>query len=164
MNLLFDIGKKCTMVCVAVKGEPVIGVIHGAFNTEAYKFWAWVGKVKSPNLKYARNKSENIDNKLNVPTGEIKKVLREKVKIVDIIEVAGYKALEVVLDNVEAYLPTPSIKKCDICAENAIIKAVVGKKTTKFKKLIDYKDDSCHKNAKCLVVTVTNQDMFFRKF
>nr|XP_008191016.1 PREDICTED: putative inositol monophosphatase 3 isoform X4 [Tribolium castaneum] len=127
MNLLFDIGKKCTMVCVAVKGEPVIGVIHGAFNTEAYKFWAWVGKVKSPNLKYARNKSENIDNKLNVPTGEIKKVLREKVKIVDIIEVAGagYKALEVVLDNVEAYLPTPSIKKCDICAENAIIKAVV---------------------------------------
>ncbi|XP_064215933.1 putative inositol monophosphatase 3 [Tribolium castaneum] len=116
------------MVCVAVKGVLGIGVIHKPFNTEAHTFWAWVGKVKSSNLKYARSKSENKDNNLNVLTGEIKKVLREKIKIVDIIEAAGagYKALEVVLDNVEAYLHITSIMRWDICAGNAIIKAVEG--------------------------------------
>lgn len=40
------------MVCVAVRGEPVIGVIHKPFNTESQTYWAWVGKAKSQNLKY----------------------------------------------------------------------------------------------------------------
>lgn len=37
-----------TMVCVAVKGEPVIGIIHKPFLKETY--WAWVDNGKSSNL------------------------------------------------------------------------------------------------------------------
>ena len=37
-----------TMVCVAVKGNPVIGVIHKPFEKKTY--WAWVGHGVSEEL------------------------------------------------------------------------------------------------------------------
>jgi inositol monophosphatase 3 len=37
------------MVCVAVKGVPVIGVIHYPFG-EAKTYWAWVGTGTSTDL------------------------------------------------------------------------------------------------------------------
>nr|XP_015833236.1 PREDICTED: uncharacterized protein LOC107397487 isoform X2 [Tribolium castaneum] len=48
--------------------------------------------------------------------------MREKMKIVYIIEAAGagYKVLEVTLGNVDTYFHTIATKKWDICAENSI--------------------------------------------
>lgn len=37
------------MVCVAVKGEPLIGVIHFPFSDKTY--WTWAGTAVSDNLK-----------------------------------------------------------------------------------------------------------------
>jgi len=39
------------MVCVAVKGTPIIGVIHKPFAPDTPTFWAWEGKGSSANLK-----------------------------------------------------------------------------------------------------------------
>lgn len=39
------------MVCVAVKGVPVIGVIHQPFDQQATTAWAWNGVAVSPDLK-----------------------------------------------------------------------------------------------------------------
>lgn len=37
-----------TMVCIAVKGEPVLGVIHKPFEKKTY--WAWVGQGMAEEL------------------------------------------------------------------------------------------------------------------
>jgi len=36
-----------TMVCVAVKGKPVIGIIHKPFGEEPKTSWAWVDRKVS---------------------------------------------------------------------------------------------------------------------
>lgn len=37
-----------TMVCIAHKGEPIIGVIHKPFEKKTY--WAWVNNVMSEEI------------------------------------------------------------------------------------------------------------------
>ena len=37
-----------TMVCIAVKGEPVVGVIHKPFEKKTY--WAWVSQGMAEEL------------------------------------------------------------------------------------------------------------------
>lgn len=43
------------MICVAVKGDPVIGVVHFPFSKQTY--WAWIDNVKSENLKGVKSVS-----------------------------------------------------------------------------------------------------------
>lgn len=68
-----------TMVCVALKGTPIIGVIHNPFlkNTT----WAWVGK--SSNIKQIRLPSITNKRKVTVIVsmshpGEVKEVLHKQ--------------------------------------------------------------------------------------
>lgn len=50
-----------TMVCVSVKGRPVIGVIHNPFTHTTT--WAWEGKLLSENLaKVKREESGTVKN------------------------------------------------------------------------------------------------------
>lgn len=47
------------MVCVAVKGQPVIGVVHKPFSKVTS--WSWVGKKVSKDLQNLV-RSQNYDN------------------------------------------------------------------------------------------------------
>ena len=49
------------MVCVAVKGVPIIGVIHRPFSHPVETYWAVVGYGHSKNLDIPKEPSKNSD-------------------------------------------------------------------------------------------------------
>lgn len=72
-----------TMVCVAVKGKPIIGVIHNPFlkNTS----WAWVAHGRSSNMKKMHLPSLENEKKVTVVVsmshpGEVKEKLQKQFK------------------------------------------------------------------------------------
>lgn len=83
-----------TMVCVAHKGVPVIGVIHNPFlrNTT----WAWVGHLLSPDLQKIHLPALENEDKIRIIVsmshpGEVKQTLQKhfKDKELEIINAAG---------------------------------------------------------------------------
>nr|CAD7265749.1 unnamed protein product [Timema shepardi] len=57
-----------TMVCVAVKGKPIIGVVHKPFGVEPKTSWAWFAVAHTPNLKPINEASYK---SLEVATGNV---------------------------------------------------------------------------------------------
>ncbi|KAJ8915849.1 hypothetical protein NQ315_004662 [Exocentrus adspersus] len=131
------------MVCVAVKGRPIVGVIHRPFSNSTS--WAWVNKAKSRDLHdQASRNGETL--KIIVSRshrGAIEEILhknfKKKYQLI-IAAGAGYKALELAKGHVDAYLHITAIKKWDICAGNAVINSLGGTMTTKDNEEIDYSD------------------------
>lgn len=157
-----------TMVCVAVKGKPVIGVIHKPYSGKTS--WAWVNKVHSDDLRIPTDPGVS-NPKITISmshAGEVESVLKKALGDSVIIVPAagaGYKSLEVAAGNVTAYYHTTSIKKWDICAGNAILNALDGKMTTSFNDEIDYSNTGTGKvvNDKGLLGTIHNHDWYIAK-
>ncbi|CAG9763316.1 unnamed protein product [Ceutorhynchus assimilis] len=157
-----------TMVCVAVKGEPLIGVIYKPFSETT--FWAVVGYGHSNNLKPKANNAKSDKTKIIVSRshrGAIEKVLEENFKHTPyemvIAAGAGYKALEVAEGSVDAYLHITAIKKWDICAGNAILKALGGKMTDKNGNSLTYFNETNVLNEHGLIATLNNHEQFVNK-
>lgn len=123
-----------TMVCIAVKEKPVIGVIYKPFETSQHNlYWGWINHGTSRNLKnLTKTKKDNEKPVLIVSrshAGQVKNTSRiafgNNVEIISAAG-AGYKFLEVAVGNVTAYIHTTDIKKWDICAGTAILGALKG--------------------------------------
>ncbi|XP_076463057.1 inositol monophosphatase 3-like [Babylonia areolata] len=149
-----------TMVCVVVNGEPTIGVIHRPFTDETV--WAWVDYGHSPNLKKAPERNEgDLEHQQIIVSrshqGHVKdvakKALGEKTEVVP-AGGAGYKTLELIKGNVDAYVHVTLIKKWDICAGHAILKAVEGRMTTLEGNYITYYPSDSPKNEDGLLATL----------
>ncbi|XP_017777822.1 PREDICTED: putative inositol monophosphatase 3 [Nicrophorus vespilloides] len=143
-----------TMVCVAVNGRPIMGIIYKPFSNES--FWSWVGNGQSNSIKSILIPAdeeadgeiqEEDDTELKVivsksHSGKIKENLQKNMKRISITEAAGsgFKVLEVVAGKADVYVHNTAIKKWDICAGDAILESLDGKLTTSDNFLIDYSD------------------------
>nr|XP_033790410.1 Golgi-resident adenosine 3',5'-bisphosphate 3'-phosphatase [Geotrypetes seraphini] len=125
-----------TMVCVAVDGKPVIGVIHKPFS--AYTAWGMVNGGSNVKARNSYSKTPKIIVSRS-HAGKVKEVaLKTFGNETEIIPAggAGYKVLsllEEMVDNKEqadVYIHTSYIKKWDICAGNALLRSLGGHMTT----------------------------------
>ncbi|KAI5637512.1 inositol monophosphatase family domain-containing protein [Phthorimaea operculella] len=157
-----------TMVCVAVKGVPVIGVIHYPFTPDTY--WGWLAKRPSSNFATVRHKPENKEAPKVVVSrshpGKVQEIAKEAFgpdTTVIPAAGAGYKVMGVANGTYDVYLHATAIKKWDLCAGDAIIKTVGGKMTTASGELIDYKADSPVKVTGGIIVSRFDHDYYLSK-
>ena len=148
-----------TMVCIAVGGKPVAGVIHRPFLHETV--WAWVGHGTSDHLSVPPFR----ESALNAPriivsrshAGEVNATARSafgpQSKVIP-AGGAGYKVLQLFEDKADAYVHVTLIKKWDICAGDAILRTLGGKMTTLDGKEITYGDESKPANEKGLLASI----------
>lgn len=158
-----------TMVCVAIKGVPTIGVIHNPFTKKTV--WAWTNKAVSEPLSYIK-RDEDVKHPVIVVSrshsGDVKNLAKEVFgENLHIIPAggAGYKVLQVLHNNATAYLHSTAIKKWDICAGNAILAAIGGKMTTQKNQDISYSDKDSFLNENGLLATAVESihEMYIKK-
>lgn len=134
------------MVCVAVRGEPTIGVIHNPFTGDTH--WAWHRPqplsdalrrlAAPPTLAQRPNRTAIVSRSHH---GTVDRLLAELQPadnsstgaapplIVEHAGGAGYKVLRVAAGAAHAYVHTTRIKKWDLCAGAAILRALGGRMT-----------------------------------
>ncbi|XP_075069648.1 Golgi-resident adenosine 3',5'-bisphosphate 3'-phosphatase [Mixophyes fleayi] len=125
-----------TMVCVAVDGKPIIGVIHKPFT--GYTAWAMV--EEGSNTKRRDSYNEEFPNIIvsRSHSGKVKEVTLQsfgnQTKIIS-AGGSGYKVLSLLdvtgneQETADVYVHITYIKKWDICAGNAILNALGGHMT-----------------------------------
>ncbi|XP_053571032.1 Golgi-resident adenosine 3',5'-bisphosphate 3'-phosphatase [Bombina bombina] len=126
-----------TMVCVAVNGKPIIGVIHKPFI--GYTAWAMVDGGSNIKQRSTYNEKTPTIIVSRSHSGEVKEVaLQTFGNKTEIISAggSGYKVLSLLdvaeeeQDAADVYIHVTFIKKWDICAGNAILNALGGHMTT----------------------------------
>jgi len=163
-----------TMVCIAVKGKPTIGVIHKPF--EGLTAWGWAGEdvVSKVVLDDVAKNTGNVHSDLSSSriivsrshSGTVNETAQKTLGsgiTVTPAGGAGYKSWEVIKGNQDAYIHTTLIKKWDICAPAAILTALHGKLTTLDGQAIDYGKADEPKNKDGLLATMYNHDKYLEK-
>ncbi|CAB3222071.1 unnamed protein product [Arctia plantaginis] len=157
-----------TMVCVAIRGVPIIGVIHYPFSSRTY--WGWFTKRYSINMPIVEHKEENKEHPTVIVSrshaGKVINLAKEafgEKTTVESAAGAGYKVMAVVNGTADVYLHATAIKKWDICAGDAIIKSVGGKMTTSNGDLINYSSDSEVKVTDGILVTRYDHEYYLSK-
>ncbi|XP_063828345.1 putative inositol monophosphatase 3 [Ostrinia nubilalis] len=157
-----------TMVCVAIRGVPIIGVIHYPFPPQTY--WGWFTKKTSSNIANVPPQEENKDHPRVVVSrshpGKVAEIAKEAFgdkTTVTSAAGAGFKVMGVVNGTYDVYLHATAIKKWDLCAGDAIIKTVNGKMTTAKGDFIDYSSDKNVKVTDGILVSRYDHDFYLQK-
>ncbi|KAK0167973.1 hypothetical protein PV327_001819 [Microctonus hyperodae] len=159
-----------TMVCIAVKGMPSIGVIHKPFESKQ-TYWAWTNHGSSSNLHTLSATEINKDPVLIVSRSHAGRVYNSsKIALGDDVRIisaagAGYKSLEVANRNVTAYIHMTMIKKWDICSGAAIITALGGMVTSlDGEPLMDFDSKSSVNLNHGILATMMDHRWYLNKF
>lgn len=163
-----------TMVCVAVKGKAVIGVIHKPFEDKTA--WGWAGPdyiskdvqedlPKDPLAHKDMSKAKIIVSRSHA--GKVHDVAAtafgDGVKVTP-AGGAGYKAWEVARGVQDAYVHVTLIKKWDICPGNALLKALKGRMTDLAGLDVDYSGKPAQVRAEGgVLATLHDHESFLAK-
>lgn len=137
-----------TMVCVAIDGRPVIGVIHQPFS--GFTAWALVGQgsnmqrrstysISPPKVVVSRSHAGKVKNVIQDAFGNNTVIIGAGgagYKVLSLLEMPASNADPV--DQADVYIHSTNIKKWDICAGAAILTALGGQMTTLKGEDIDY--------------------------
>lgn len=165
-----------TMVCVAVKGEPVIGVIHKPFRDDNLRtVFGWVGhgsNVADKSLEHPEREKYVIVSRSH--KGDVEQVVQKYITGSQAIGAggAGYKVEELfgypsdndLKQTPAAYVHTTLIKKWDICAGNALLNHFGGKMTQLSGENIDYNHHDSPKNEGGLVAALHDHQKYLDAF
>lgn len=166
------------MVCVAVRGRPIIGVIHNPFTQ--HTSWAWAGKhllsedlapfVQASSSTNAKLPSKPVTDSVVIISrshaGEVASMVKERLgQTTQVVSAggAGYKVLEVAGGRADAYIHSTRIKKWDICAGHAILEALGGRMSGLAGEKIEYDADAAMVNE-FGVVAAFNHKYFIEQF
>ncbi|CAL1272035.1 unnamed protein product [Larinioides sclopetarius] len=155
-----------TAICVAVKGKPIIGIIHQPF--ENFTKWGWVDHGLSNDPYPVASEPVDVSRPLSiilstVGATHVKVMARLALGVhFDAFAVngAGYKIIQLTEERADGYLHVNGIKKWKICAGDAIIKAAGGVMTTMHGKEIDYGDPSRFINDRGIIASIVNPHLF----
>lgn len=156
-----------TMVCVAVKGEPIIGIIHNPFTKQTV--WAWKNEAVSESIRKILLNSNTITSTAVIRnplfivsrshTGKVEEFIKKKFggnSAIIKAAGAGYKVLQVIFNNASAYIHLTNIKKWDICAGHAILGALGGAMTTLYNEPINYGSSENALNERGLLASLNH--------
>jgi inositol monophosphatase 3 len=163
-----------TMVCVALNGMPVMGVIHRPFHKET--FWGWKSFGTSGSLTTLNqhrtaalsNRSKEVVIVSRSHSGQVDSLLRSKLPDAQIVHAggAGYKILQVIGGQADAYVHNTLIKKWDICAPNALIESVGGRFSSLTGISITYSGEEAdvrHESGVLAAASFSQHQKFFSK-
>lgn len=130
------------MVCIAINGEPIAGIIHQPFSKSrgnSKTYWGWVGhglsKTVLESVEHKTKSPEDVNVIISrTHPGEVAELANKSFggwKAVKHLSAAGagYKSLAVVRGIADLYLHSTRIKKWDICAGDAMLRTAGGKLT-----------------------------------
>ncbi|XP_075993567.1 inositol monophosphatase 3 [Genypterus blacodes] len=161
-----------TMVCVAVDGKPIIGVIHKPFT--GFTAWGFVGQGSNlrPRSSYSVVAPKVIVSRSH--SGKVRSFVQEAFgNSTSITEAggAGYKVLALLepppgesdsVDQADVYIHITLIKKWDICAGAALLAALGGQMTTLKGEHIDYSGTALSKGGLVASVGVDHKALLER--
>jgi len=155
-----------TMVGVAVKGRPTMGVVHRPFSAQTH--WAWVGQGASSGLALPSPSAITLPPPAHPRVvvsishkGAVEGVVERAFggeAVLQSAAGAGYKVLEVAQNRSDAYLHTTRIKKWDLLAGHAILSAVGGRLTDLDNGELDYSNAEDYACEHGLLATVQHHD------
>ncbi|CAL7935620.1 unnamed protein product [Xylocopa violacea] len=157
-----------TMVCVAVKGKPIMGVIYKPFETKQNSslFWTWTNHAISRNLQVLHKLEDEKMPILIVSrshAGQIHNI--SKIAFGADAKIISAAGAEVVSGNVTTYVHMTAIKKWDICAGTAILTALGGTVTQLFdKQPISFGPNDSKVLTQGLLATLSNHAWYLDKF
>ncbi|XP_075887448.1 inositol monophosphatase 3 [Nelusetta ayraudi] len=153
-----------TMVCVAVDGKPVIGVIHQPFS--GLTAWGFVGQgsnmrhrpsysVSPPKVTVSRSHSGEVASFVQRAFGNSTTIIPAGgagYKVLSLLEIQTNEADA--MDQADLYIHVTYIKKWDICAGDALLTSLGGKMTTLKGEDIDYSGEPLNKGGLMASVNV----------